>query len=86
MNKRVKVAVTGAAGQIGYALLNRIASGEIFGSDTDIELQLLEIEAALPALRGVVLELEDCAFPLLRNVVVSTDPNIAMKEVDSTLR
>ena len=63
MSKRVKVAVTGAAGQIGYALLFRIASGEMFGKDTEVELQLLELEKALPALAGVVMELDDCAFP-----------------------
>lgn len=81
-NKRVKVAVTGAAGQIGYALLNRIASGETFGPDVDVELQLLEIEPALAAVRGVVMELEDCAFPLLRNVTISTDANLAMRDAD----
>ena len=62
--KRVKVAVTGAAGQIGYALLFRIASGQMFGPETEVELQLLELEQALPALKGVAMELEDCAFPL----------------------
>lgn len=82
MSKRIKVAVTGAAGQIGYALLFRLASGAVFGSDVEIELQLLEIEPALNALRGVVMELEDCAFPLLRNVLVTTDVNIAMKDVN----
>ena len=63
--KTVKVAVTGAAGQIGYAMLFRLASGEIFGRDTAIELQLLELEQALRALEGVKMELDDCAFPLL---------------------
>lgn len=82
MSKRIKVAVTGAAGQIGYALLFRLASGAVFGPDVEIELQLLEIEPALNALRGVVMELEDCAFPLLRNVLVTTDTNIAMKDVN----
>lgn len=81
-NKRVKVAVTGAAGQIGYALLNRLCAGEVFGPDVEIELQLLEIEAALGAVRGVVMELEDCAFHLLRNVIVTHDTNIAMKDAD----
>lgn len=80
--KRVKVAVTGAAGQIGYALLYRLAAGEVFGPDVEIELQLLEIEAALAAVRGVVMELQDCAFPLLRNVIVTSDTNIAMKDAD----
>lgn len=81
-NKRVKVAVTGAAGQIGYALLYRIASGEVFGPETEVELSLIEIEPALSAVRGVVMELEDCAFPLLRSVTVSIDINIGMKDVD----
>lgn len=81
-NKRVKVAVTGAAGQIGYALLYRLAAGEVFGPDVEIELQLLEIKEALPAVRGVVMELQDCAFPLLRNVIVTSDTNIAMKDAD----
>ena len=85
MGKKVKVAVTGAAGQIGYALLFRIAAGEMFGKDTEIELSLLELEAALPALRGVVMELEDCALPLVRSVSVSCDPSIAFKDVDWAL-
>lgn len=80
--KRVKVAVTGAAGQIGYALLFRIASGEMFGCDTEVELQLLELEAALPTLQGVVMELQDCAFPLLKNIVATSDINVAMKDVN----
>lgn len=82
MSKRVKIAVTGAAGQIGYALLFRLASGAVFGDDVEVELQLMELEAALPALRGVVMELEDCAFPLLRNVVVTSDMNIAVKDAN----
>jgi malate dehydrogenase len=65
----VRVAVTGAAGQIGYALLFRIGSGQMFGPGTTVDLQLLELEAALPALEGVAMELEDCAFPLLRRIV-----------------
>ncbi len=80
--QRIKIAVTGAAGAIAYAFLFRLASGAVFGPDVKIELNLLEIEPALPALRGVVMELEDCAFPLLRNVVVTTDVNIAMKDVN----
>lgn len=75
--KLVKVAVTGAAGQIGYSLLPRLASGEVFGPDTKVVLQLLEITPALPALRGVVMELNDCAFPLLAGVVVTDDPEVA---------
>jgi malate dehydrogenase len=73
----VKVAVTGAAGQIGYALLFRIASGQMFGPDTKVDLQLLELEAALPALEGVAMELDDCAFPLLNRVVRTSDANRA---------
>src|SRR5205085_5401345 len=65
----VKVAITGAAGQIGYSLLFRIASGQMFGPETTIDLQLLELDAALPALEGVAMELEDCAFPLLRRIL-----------------
>lgn len=82
MSKRVKVAVTGPAGQIGYALLFRIASGQVFGPDVEVDLHLLEIPQALPALRGVAMELEDCAFPLLRNIVMSDDPNVAMKDIN----
>ncbi len=82
MKKSLKVVVTGAAGQIGYALLFRLASGHVFGLDTPIELQLLEITPALPTLRGVVMELEDCAFPLLRNVIATDDVNIAMKDAN----
>lgn len=73
MVKHVKVAVTGAAGQIGYALLFRIASGQMFGADTTVDLHLIELEQALPALQGVVMELEDCAFPLLKKVSLTSD-------------
>jgi malate dehydrogenase len=83
--KRVKVAVTGAAGQIGYALLFRIASGAMFGPETEVELQLLELEQALPALRGVAMELDDCAFPLLRNIVMTSDLNVAFKDANWVL-
>ena len=75
----VKVAVTGAAGQIGYALLPRIANGEALGSDTPIELRLLEIPAAMKALAGVVMELEDSALPLLDAVEITDDPNAAFE-------
>ena len=81
----VKVAVTGAAGQIGYALLFRIASGSMFGATIPVELSLLELEGALPALKGVVMELEDCAFPLLKNVTISSDPVVAFKDCDWAL-
>lgn len=80
--KRVKVAVTGAAGQIGYALLFRIASGQMFGPETEVELQLLELEHALPALQGVAMELDDCAFPLLKKITCTSDLNVAMKDVN----
>lgn len=82
MKQRVKLAVTGAAGQIGYALLFRIAAGEMFGPDTEVELNLLELEQALKPLEGVVMELLDCAFPLLRNVQMSSDVNKIMDGVD----
>src|SRR5437016_4213388 len=82
MKKRIKVAVTGAAGQIGYALIFRIASGQMFGLDTEIDLQLLELEPALPSLHGVAMELDDCAFPLLKNVVCTSDINTAMRDVN----
>lgn len=71
----VKVAVTGAAGQIGYSLLFRLASGALLGADRPIELRLLEIEPALKALEGVVMELDDCAFPTLAGVQIGSDPN-----------
>lgn len=82
MKKRVKIAVTGAAGQIGYALIFRIASGQMLGPDTEVELQLLELEPALSSLRGVAMELEDCAFPLLKNIVCTSDVNEAMRDVN----
>src|SRR3990167_3432089 len=82
MTKRVKVAITGAAGQIGYALIFRVASGQMFGLDTEVELQLLELEQALPGLRGVAMELEDCAFPLLKKVTITSDVNVAMRDVN----
>jgi malate dehydrogenase len=85
VKKRIKVAVTGAAGQIGYALLFRVASGQMFGLDTELELQLLELEAALPSLNGVVMELEDAAFPLLKAVRTGSDVNEAMDGVNWAL-
>ena len=77
MQDPVRVAVTGAAGQIGYALLFRIASGALLGPDQPVELQLLEITPALDACRGVTMELDDCAFPLLRSTMVTDDANQA---------
>ncbi len=85
MAKQVSVAVTGAAGQIGYALLFRIAAGEMFGKDTTVNLRLLELEKALPALQGVVMELEDCAFPLLKSITTASDPKVAFKDIDFAL-
>ena len=83
--KEVRVAVTGAAGQIGYALLFRIASGQMFGADTDVHLNLLELEPALPALSGVCMELDDCAFPLLKSMTQTSDLNVAFKDADWAL-
>lgn len=85
MNRKVRIAVTGAAGHIGYALLFRIASGQMFGPDADIELHLLELEQALPALEGVAMELDDCAFPLLKRVVTTSDLKTAMDGVNWAL-
>jgi malate dehydrogenase len=85
MNSPIKVAVTGAAGQIGYSLLPRIASGAIFGPDQPIELHLIEIPPALKALEGVVMELHDCAFPLLHNVVATADLNEGFRGVSWAL-
>lgn len=84
-NKRVRVAVTGAAGQIGYALLFRIASGQMFGAQTEVELNLLELEPALPSLEGVAMELDDCAFPLLKRIVCTSELNTAMDGVNWAL-
>jgi malate dehydrogenase len=85
MKDPVRVAVTGAAGQIGYSLLFRIASGSMLGPDQPIILQMLEITPALEGLRGVGMELEDCAFPLLAGMVQTDDPDIAFGDVDVAL-
>lgn len=85
MGKSIKIAVTGAAGHIGYALLFRLAAGEMFGKDTDIHLNLLELESALPALEGVVMELNDCAFPRLKSITTTADPNKAFEDIDWAL-
>jgi len=85
MSKLVKVAVTGAAGQIGYSILPRIANGELFGPDTRVALHLLEITPAMQSLEGVVMELNDCAFPLLDNIVISDDPRVAFDGVNWAL-
>src|SRR4051812_23428253 len=85
MKSPVNVAITGAAGQIGYALAFRVASGQMLGADQPINLHLLEITPALPALQGVVMELNDCAFPTLNKIVGSDDPKIAFKDCDVAL-
>src|SRR6187401_712679 len=85
MKPPVRVMVTGAAGQIGYALLFRIAAGDMLGKDQPVILHLLEITPALPALNGVVMELNDCAFPTLAGVVATDDANVAAKDVDYAL-
>jgi malate dehydrogenase len=85
MSSPVRVAVTGAAGQIGYSLLFRIASGSMLGPDTPVALQLLEITPALGALNGVKMELDDCAFPLLTEIVCTDDADVAFGDVDVAL-
>lgn len=85
MKPPVHVAVTGGAGQIAYSLIFRIASGEMLGSDQPVILHLLEIPAALDALKGVVMELQDCAYPLLQDVVITDDANIAFTDVNYAL-
>ena len=85
MKQPVRVAVTGAAGNISYAMLFRIASGEMLGKDQPVILQLLEIAPALDALKGVVMELEDCAFPLLAGIVQTDDAEVAFKDIDYAL-
>ena len=85
MNEPVRVTITGAAGQIGYALLFRVASGAMLGPEQPVILQLLEITPALSALKGVVMELDDCAFPLLKGTVETDDVNVAFKDTDYAL-
>ncbi|MBA2660815.1 MAG: malate dehydrogenase [Bradymonadaceae bacterium] len=85
MTKPVRVSVTGAAGAIGYSLLFRIASGDLFGKDTPIILQLIEIAPAMKALEGVAMELNDCAFPLLEDIVMADDPNLGFKDANIAL-
>src|SRR5690606_24461614 len=83
--KPVKVAVTGAAGAIGYSALFRIASGHLLGPNVPVELHLLEIPQSLPNLDGVVMELNDCAFPLLRSIKTFSDPYKAFEDIDFAL-
>ena len=85
MKTPIKVAVTGAAGHIGYALLFRIASGQMFGPDQPIRLHLIEIPAVIGALEGVVMELDDCAFPLLESVTATADLNEGFRDVNWAL-
>lgn len=85
MKSPVRVVVTGAAGQIGYALLFRIAAGDMLGKDQPVILRLLEITPALPALNGVAMELNDCAFPTLADIVCTDDANVACKDADYAL-
>ncbi|MFO1381606.1 MAG: malate dehydrogenase [Chitinivorax sp.] len=85
MKRPVRVAVTGAAGQIGYSLLFRIASGEMLGKDQPVILQLLDIPQSMAAVQGVVMELEDCAFPLLQGIVATDDAMVAFKDVEVAL-
>src|SRR5579864_1204972 len=84
-NNVVRVAVTGAAGQVAYAMLGRLASGEIFGSNTKVILQLLEIPQAMQTLEGVAMELDDCSFPTLQDMVLTDDPNRAFKDCNWAL-
>ena len=85
MTDPLRVTVTGAAGQIGYALVFRIASGAMLGPDQPVILQLLEIPPAMNALRGVIMEIDDCAFPLVQGIVATDDPNAAFKDTDIAL-
>ena len=85
MKEPVRVAVTGAAGQISYSLLFRIASGQMLGDDQPITLQLLEIPPAMEAVRGVVMELDDCAFPLIADIIATDDPDVAFKDASYAL-
>lgn len=85
MKQPVRVAVSGAAGQISYSLLFRIAAGEMLGTDQPVILQLLEITPALEALRGTAMEIEDCAFPLVQDIIQTDDANVAFKDADYCL-
>lgn len=85
MKKPVRIAITGAAGQISYSLLFRIASGQMLGADQPVILQLLEVTPAMKALQGVVMELDDCAFPLVSRIDTTDDPNVAFKDAEYAL-
>src|SRR3954470_16525172 len=87
MKQPIRVAITGPAGQIGYALVFRIASGQMFGPDQPVIMQMIEVpvEKAMNALKGVAMELEDCAFPLLHDMVQTSDPNVGFKDANWSL-
>jgi len=85
MKKPVRVAISGGAGQIAYSLIFRVASGEMLGPDQPIILQMLEVPAALETLKGVLMEVDDCAYPLLQDITMTDDPNVAFSEVDYAL-
>ena len=85
MTTAKRVTITGAAGQIGYALVFRVASGAMLGPKQPVILQLLEIPPAMDALRGVIMEINDCAFPLVQGIVATDDPNAAFKDADIAL-
>ena len=85
MKAPIRITITGAAGQIGYATLFRIANGDMLGREQPIILQLLDLPQAQPMLRGVMMELEDCAFPLLQQVIVTDDPKIAFRDTEIAL-
>ena len=85
MKTPVRVAITGAAGQISYSLIFRVAAGDMLGKDQPVILQLLEIPPAMGALAGVVMEINDCAFPLVAGIITTDDPNIAFKDADYAL-
>ena len=85
MKDPVRIAITGGAGQISYSLIFRIAAGDMLGPDQPVILQLLEIPQAMDALNGVVMEINDCAFPLVQGIVASDDPNVAFKDADFAL-
>src|SRR5437899_12632124 len=81
----IRVAVTGAAGQVAYAMLGRLASGEVFGAKQKVILQLLEITPAMKGLEGVAMELDDCSFPTLEDIIITDDPNKAFAGVNWAL-
>ena len=85
MKAPIRVTVTGAAGQIGYATLFRIANGDMLGSEQPVILQLLDLPQAQPMLRGVAMELEDCAFPLLQQVIITDDPKVAFRDTEAAM-